>query len=346
MKKPFKTIVYLNSGAIGEFLMTLYFADLVDQSAKEQRIPSPLIRILVQKNYSFLLQLAVEYPHIQIETVSSKQRFKNMLNARVGGTPRAVITQQTFGTVPLIVKLFAWLIALGPNAKLIGFDDGKAYNKFFYNDLLKFDSTLPFAKEMGKLAERCGYPATLTQPILRWKKLPSQKERSGPIVIHMCGTNPNRSFPIKRWNALLKELRIQYPKILFVCTGGTVDRPFIDAACEGVTNIQNAAGEMNVPELLDLFNTAKIFIGVDTGITHLASFRGVPSVIIGNLSNPTWLPTYNPNARILYNETNCTCDGLKGGDCSIIVDGQPYLRCLYDITDKSVFESVRAVIGS
>ena len=60
-----------------------------------------------------------------------------------------------------------------------------------------------------------------------------------------------------------------------------------------------------------------MYIGVDTGITHLASVLGKKSLVIAEQGAPHWLPYYNDNAVIVYKVL---------GDESGVFEGREYLE--------------------
>jgi len=341
----FNTIVYLNSGAIGEFLMTLYLADGVEQSARANGVPVPRVYIIVQRNHAFLSELAHEYPHVHVVPLARRSALRAILEVRRGPLPRIVLTQQTFGRLPFLLKIVARLMALGPRTVLAGYDDGYALNRLLYDRLWQFDYSALFPKEMCRLAERCGYGGACPQPFLRWKSVPPQT-REKYVVLHLRSQIPERSWSIARWKEFITRLRAAHPDRHFIFTGTLADRPFIDAAIGEASDCENCAGELSVDELISTIDRAALFIGVDTGITHLAAFRGAPLVIIGNNTNPIWWATYDPKCIWLVDLTRCTCDGRKGGKCGEVdADGVKRPYCLSDISDEQVLRAVASKIS-
>jgi ADP-heptose:LPS heptosyltransferase len=53
-------------------------------------------------------------------------------------------------------------------------------------------------------------------------------------------------------------------------------------------------------ELAALIEGAEIFVGMDTGITHLACFLGKKTLVIAKNATANWLPYYNKNATVVY----------------------------------------------
>jgi len=89
---------------------------------------------------------------------------------------------------------------------------------------------------------------------------------------------------------------------------------------------------------------AALYLGVDTGITHLAGVLQQKSLVLSHFRIPTWRPTYNPNARAIANSKRCEC--AQGGACEIKDGGIAYTRCMYDISDEFMIDSVRLALTS
>ncbi|MFZ1075523.1 MAG: glycosyltransferase family 9 protein [Minisyncoccia bacterium] len=344
--RRYRSLCYFNSGAIGEFLMMLYFADLLERSAKTLGVEVPQVDIVVQRNAALVRELAACYPNVRIIELSRKSIFRTILQARRGSLPRMFITQQTFGKIPLPIKCIARLSALGPGRYLGGFDDHMPVNRFLYNERWEFDTARLFPETMHWLAEHIGYPTNYVAPRLKWPEQPFPESKTRPIVLHVCAQGEKRSLPLARWKVLIAKLRGHYPKATFAFTGSGADREFIDAAIEGIRDCENSAGKISITESIALLKSARLFIGVDTGITHLAAFLGCRGVVLGNNSNPCWSTKYCPSLTWLAADGRCTCLGNKKGDCTEYVDGKPYYRCLLDISDESIIAAADAILAA
>jgi ADP-heptose:LPS heptosyltransferase len=60
-----------------------------------------------------------------------------------------------------------------------------------------------------------------------------------------------------------------------------------------------------------------LYVGVDTGITHLASVLKAPSLVIAHNGASNWLPYYNENSIVIYQ--------IKDDD-SDVHEGRKYLE--------------------
>jgi ADP-heptose:LPS heptosyltransferase len=248
----------------------------------------------------------------------------------------AVVIPQKFGTYPTSIKLFMRLIKM--RGALIAFRDRKG----FPSDGLAFDSSIPYIENLRRALATVGIKtsAPWTSPVLRLQSQTSSAVPAAPfILIHPFAANPVRSLPPARWRELMHELVQRYPRFSFLINASGSDVTAAYRMADGL----NTVSVLENPEVLELagaIENAALYIGVDTGPTHLAGVLQQKTVEIGNQSNPTWLATYNPNAMILSNPEHCTCNGDKSGECFVYEDGLKYYRCMYEISDDAIFSAI------
>ncbi len=120
------------------------------------------------------------------------------------------------------------------------------------------------------------------------------------VVIHPGGAvNPGSTYLSKRWpaecfGALASEL-VQRHGASIVVVGAASD---IDAA-QGTVDMTdgpatNLANQVSVPQLAALCERAQLYVGNDSGMSHLASAVGTPTVTIFGPTDPA---TYRPLGR-------------------------------------------------
>jgi hypothetical protein len=328
-----QSIIYLQSGTVGDFLMALYFADQVARGATLHRKPCPTVALALRRNAEFLRPLAAEYKHVRVISLARGEVFGGLRELLSFSAPRLVITWPTLGWVPLRLKLFGRVVA-GLRGTLVGFDDHNKLNFWLYRKLWQFDQTIPMYASMCALAERVGYPASCEPPMLR---LSVPKTTGTYILFHLFPAEASRTWPSHRWNAFLRKARDRWPDMPFIFTGAPSDRAFIQAAAAGVKNCEDKVGALSAVELVSYIDNAQLFVGVDTGTAHLAAFRKVSSVIVGTNRTPFWWATYSPNTRWLA--APCPCS--PKGNCSVLgTDGVARLQCVTKISDEDVLASI------
>ncbi|MFA6519722.1 MAG: glycosyltransferase family 9 protein [Candidatus Paceibacterota bacterium] len=165
------------------------------------------------------------------------------------------------------------------------------------------------------------------------------------ILFHFFAGSYRRSFPIEKVRPLLVDARSKFPAHEFVLTCAHQEEA---AAREMVKDISGARVEVS-PHAHDLFcllKQAGICVGVSSGVTHIASHLGVPSVVLCNLSDPCWLPAYAEHTVQLSASEHCGCHGDKTGECGVRTLGGVVYRCLYDITKERIISEMQRMLMS
>jgi heptosyltransferase-2 len=144
-------------------------------------------------------------------------------------------------------------------------------------------------------------------------------ERSGYIAIHPGSGSPRKNWPAENWRRLIAELHAPVSLILGEAEGNTFDvAPALVAAPEGAnkagvnlsrTGLSRADKRQpyvlqNQPleKLVEHLTAARLFLGHDSGISHLAAACGVRCVLLFGPTEPTmWAPPA-PNVRVLRSE--------------------------------------------
>lgn len=339
MARAPKHLVVISFGAIGDALMLLALLD-----AAHEANPALSCHFFTARDGSLPKALGTEYGFVRfsnLKTVSGILDFISLVCSR-----NTVLVPPSFGTIPLHVKLFALMLSRMPGSHSVGFKDRSGFDP--YHEVRIYDTDAMFYENIRdalatNLAVRPGAPRYLAHPIPELLPRLRLSERRY-VIIHPFAANPKRGLPARRFRGLVRHLSDAYPQMNVVITGGKGDAKIAEAIARD--EARSFAGTLSLPETAALIKDAALFIGVDTGITHLASLMRVPSVVIANRSNPSWLPRYNPRARILTKDGPCGCTGDKQGICKIVEDGQEYFRCAYDITDDAITAAIPQALAS
>jgi ADP-heptose:LPS heptosyltransferase len=144
---------------------------------------------------------------------------------------------------------------------------------------------------------------TLSEPVPSLAVGPAP-ERSSRIGLHVGSGSPGKNWPIDRWIELIQRLECVFTEFLLV--GGEADEKAS----------REFSSRCNVPHLEVLLNASlpdvcralygcEVFVGHDTGITHLAATVGTPTVaLFGPTDADVWAPLGN-HVRVVQN-----ADGL------------------------------------
>jgi heptosyltransferase-2 len=138
------------------------------------------------------------------------------------------------------------------------------------------------------------------QADLRSRLFPSEADRTvaasfydGPkfIALHPGSGSPTKNWPVANWAQVIP--RLPLPVVL---VGGEADGPALEALAPLAAGVVR---EKPLPELAAFLGRAALFLGHDSGITHLAAAAGAPVVAIFGPTDPTvWAPP-GPGATVL-----------------------------------------------
>jgi len=337
MHKKAKQVLWLPTGGqIGDALMIL--SALAEFLSRE---PEGKVIYLVRRNAKLISDLAAAYPQIRVIGVPENRlraalfMLKLLLQRRY-----VVVVPPVPGNHPTEIKIVAAIFRLMSGNTVVGTRDRSTWEP--YTVCLSYDTDLPNIENVRRLLAAGGIATARkgTPPLLKLD-MHTPKDATPPqayIVVHPFPTLPSKTLPMHRWRALLAGLETRYPDLSFIITGSKENASAVKEMSEGLPRVSAAIG-LPILEVAWLIKNSALYIGVDTGITHLAGVLQHKSVIIAQRSSPTWLPYYNPKAKVLLNLTRCTCDTDKES-CFVEEDGQKYYRCLYDIADETILASI------
>lgn len=188
-------------------------------------------------------------------------------------------------------------------------------------------------------------------------RLDSLKEKKY-VVLH-----PSPKFAYKMWRqegwVELAEW-LQQQGLQVVLTGGpdSDERAYAEAIAQQVP-VLNLAGALSLAETAELIGSARLFIGPDTAVTHIAAAMGVPTIALFGPSNPVkwgpwpqrWSRPESPwpwrgggrqgNVQLIQGQGDCVPCLLEGCDRHI---GSNSL-CLQQISASSLIVAVRAMMA-
>jgi ADP-heptose:LPS heptosyltransferase len=141
------------------------------------------------------------------------------------------------------------------------------------------------------------------------------------------GRNPGMALDIKRWppeNFAELGQRLQvgahgraplhHPHIPVVLIGGPGDQPIIDAVHARLdTPATSFVGQLSFGQIAALAADALLYIGNDTGLTHLAAAAGAKTVMILGPSDPARYAPFTPNAIALWKPGRVVSGGVWAG---------------------------------
>jgi len=276
--------------------------------------------------------------------------FISLLRHRFGRR-QIVLHPLSFGQVHHLHALLTKIITLAhPRSQSVVYGTRSWYNWFWFTDILPAKLEQSIFTSMEEAVTHCDVLVKVRQPGLLHAVVPIHPAlytaHQPYIVVHPFASNPVRSLPPERWQELFDFITTTYPQYQLVISGGPADKVAAHALIR--TSYRQAFYTEDIISTflpkIGLIAQASLYIGVDTGPTHMAAHLLVPTIVIGNNSNPCWLPTYNKDVTILMHTEHCTCTSDKGGDCRAVIDGKSYYRCMIEITPEEIKNTIQTFL--
>jgi hypothetical protein len=159
-----------------------------------------------------------------------------------------------------------------------------------------WDGDLHEVRRWCRLLEYFGIPADPSDLTLARPQTPSPAP--GAVLVHPGSGFAARRWPVDRYAAVARHLTGTGRRV--VVTGTAGERPLATelAALAGLPDDSVLAGRTTLSQLAALVADATLLICGDTGIAHLATAYGTPSVVLfGPVSPQHWGP---PAARLQH----------------------------------------------
>jgi heptosyltransferase-3 len=265
-------------------------------------------------------------------------------------------------------RIFAW----AASAKTVGFttaEEASWLKRHLLDIAVPFDNLHTHTVSMGlRLAEALGIPAiSQVQPprvsadnwLVRLKQL-NLAGITNYVVIH-----PNPKFRYKMWDsdkwiALISWLRQQHLDVVLTGSGDPSEAAYVqEIAAKVPEGCHCLAGQLSLAETAELLKQARLFVGPDTAVTHLAAATGIPTIALFGPSNPVkwgpwpqgWPSHESPwsfvgsgqqgNVWLIQGPGDCVPCLLEGCDRHL----DSVSKCLLDISVERVVEAAREVLA-
>ncbi|MBS0984526.1 glycosyltransferase family 9 protein [Gluconobacter cerinus] len=184
--------------------------------------------------------------------------------------------------------------------------------------------------DIGRLLrERIAQPAAVDLGFAQGRILVAINTSSGRLV---------KNWPLSRYQALISWLCNKMKVAVFLLGGPDQkqDSDYLLETCQ-TPFLASFIGQTTLRESMDLLTRADLYIGNDTGLTHMAARMGVSSVSIFSGIDPTamWAPV-GKDVTVLRVPTPCSsCHILQLEECN------HKHSCILDITQEDVRAAVR-----
>ena len=143
-------------------------------------------------------------------------------------------------------------------------------------------------------------------------------EQQYMVINSTGGRNPGMVMDAKRWPpehfAALADRLAAKLSAQVILLGGPNDGDIIRAVLAHMTTTAAAlVGELSFAEIALLANRSQLYVGNDTGLTHLAAAAGAPTAAIFGPSDPKRYAPFAPNAITLWKPAQVQQAGVAAG---------------------------------
>ncbi|MEW6067435.1 MAG: glycosyltransferase family 9 protein [Nitrospirota bacterium] len=162
------------------------------------------------------------------------------------------------------------------------------------------------------------------------------------IAIHPGSGSKRKRWQLERYFELIKILKNKYDPIFILISGPAEDDTFKDTIWEFLMN--NSPGMLHVcnDELTMVaayLSQSHIYIGNDSGVTHLASILRNNVIAIFGYTDPVLWKPLGRNVKVIRREYECSpCSDEKSKTCNEQI-------CLSDISVDMVYKEVENLIN-
>ena len=282
-------ILVIRGGAIGDFILTL-----------------PAIRLLREAFPAAHLEI-VGYRHII--ALAEGRGYADATRSIEYGAMAGFFARR--GTLaPEMVEYFASF------QQIVSFlfdPDGifeanirRAGVKNFLGAFVKIDDSRHAAQQLAhplqSLALFLDDPAATVHPTAEDRAFAAQflgGESGAPIAIHPGSGSARKNWPVESWAQLGTRLLAADPARRIVLIGGEADRPTLQTLRAAWGDGALVAQDLALPHLAAVLEKCAVFLGHDSGISHLAAAVGTPCLLLFGPTDPAvWAPA-NPHVSVL-----------------------------------------------
>ncbi len=169
---------------------------------------------------------------------------------------------------------------------------------------------------------------------------------AGPFLLVQAGSNsPRRRYPPERWKALFSA----FPSETFLLLGSAGEAAALGPPLPG--NVRDLRGKTSLEDCARLMRKARAFVGLDSGLVHLAAHLGTPALCLAQSSNLGFFVPYprgygGGKMKVLSHPEFRECSG-----CMMVCSRESLWRnyrkglpCLRSIPAEGVIRGLRELL--
>ena len=177
-------------------------------------------------------------------------------------------------------------------------------------------------------------------------------------VIHAAPMFRYKQWTVDGWRALAAWLAGRGLAVIATGGPGEAERGYLDAVWNGLPAVRRLDGQLDWPRLAGLLAKARVYVGPDTSVTHLAAAAGCPTVALYGPTDPRlWGPwpavgleqmwdaagtvQRRGNIWLVQNPLPCLPCQLEGCERRL----ESYSACLDELLPRQVIAAAERALG-
>lgn len=203
-----------------------------------------------------------------------------------------------------------------------------------YLQLLKFISVVPKHVNPQLLLGR----TQILEAKKKIKKIGLTDQHHIIGVAPGAGYGPAKQWPWRSYKILIEKL-MSRPDTKAILFGSTKDliasRSAFNSLTDGVVNL---IGKTTLEEAIQLISQCHVFLSNDSGLAHVATALGIPTLTLFGSTNPVWTRPQGEHSKII--RIPLPCSPCYQSQCPL-----GHTKCLKDISVDHVFKQYLDFIG-
>lgn len=159
------------------------------------------------------------------------------------------------------------------------------------------------------------------------------------VVIHPTVSWPSRTWSKDNWEKVVKFLLASGYKVVYVGAGNDLDLPLYE-------NVYNLKNKLELSEIRILINISKMFIGVDSGLMHIALTTKAPVIGLFTISDPINVIHRPEKSIAIVPHVDCKFCRNKMSKAVTFIDCKNNLECIKSIKPNTVIRGIKTILES
>jgi heptosyltransferase-2 len=171
-----------------------------------------------------------------------------------------------------------------------------------------------------------------------------------PVNVALCpggGKNPGSFEPVKRWGtaryaALVRLLQNQLGAGV-ILVGSPDEAPLLEAISARSGRMPACVSGLDLRGAASVLAASSLVIGNDSGLLHVASAAGKPTLTIFGPTSPSHTSPFSPLSRIAYKKVSCSpCDITKRDHANPVTCST--MHCMKSIEPEEILAQIRKLM--